>query len=98
MTSQDDGTGRTAPSGPLSAAARHAQDALEDAKKTVAGVRTKAAEAASALYREGRELLANNEEFAEATDRLSESIRKNPLAAVGIAFTAGLLLALLTRG
>ena len=61
-------------------------------------LRTKAADAASALYREGRERLANNEELARARDSLSDSIRKNPLAAVGIAFTAGLLLALLTRG
>ncbi|HKN30285.1 MAG TPA: hypothetical protein VJY34_21365 [Roseiarcus sp.] len=100
MTSQDDDAGRTTPSGTLSAAAKHA---LDGAKGLVAGadldqMRTKAADAASTLYREGRELLANNEELAKARDQLSESIRKNPLAAVGIAFTAGLLLALLTRG
>ena len=33
-----------------------------------------------------------------AADNLSAAVRKNPLAAVGIAFSAGLLLALLTRG
>jgi len=103
MTGQDDNAGRSTPSGTLSAAAKHAQHALDGAKQLVAGadfdqLRTKAADAASTLYREGRELLANNEELAKAKDQLSESIRKNPLAAVGIAFTAGLLLALLTRG
>ena len=41
---------------------------------------------------------ANNEDLSKAKDQFSDSIRKNPLAAVGIAFTAGLLLALLTRG
>jgi len=103
MTSQDDNAGRTTPSGALSAAAKHAQQALDGAKELVAGadldqLRTKAADAASTLYREGRDLLANNEELAKAKDQLSESVRKNPLAAVAIAFTAGLLLALLTRG
>jgi ElaB/YqjD/DUF883 family membrane-anchored ribosome-binding protein len=36
--------------------------------------------------------------LSQATEHLSAAIRKNPLAAVGIAFSAGLLLALLTRG
>jgi ElaB/YqjD/DUF883 family membrane-anchored ribosome-binding protein len=103
MTSQDDDSGRTTPSKTLSAAAKHAQEALDGAKEMVAGadldqLGAKAADAASTLYREGRELLASNEGLAKAKDHLSESIRKNPLAAVGIAFTAGLLLALLTRG
>jgi ElaB/YqjD/DUF883 family membrane-anchored ribosome-binding protein len=103
MTNHDDEAGKTTPSGTLSAAAKHAQHAMDSAKEFVAGtdldqLRTKAADTASALYREGRELLANREELAKAKDQLSDSIRKNPLAAVGIAFTAGLLLALLTRG
>jgi ElaB/YqjD/DUF883 family membrane-anchored ribosome-binding protein len=102
VTNSDDAT-QTTPSGTLSAAAKQAQHALDGAKEPVAGVdfdelRTKAADAASALYREGRELLANSEELAKARDQLSESIRKNPLAAVGVAFTAGVVLALLTRG
>lgn len=102
MTNSDDATS-TAPSGTLSAAAKHAQQALGGAKEKVARAdfdkpRTRAAEAASALYREGRDLLANSEELAKANDGLSQSIRKNPLAAVGVAFAAGVLLALLTRG
>ncbi|HZZ59747.1 MAG TPA: hypothetical protein VFE63_01045 [Roseiarcus sp.] len=102
MTNSDDAT-RTTSSRTLSAAAKHAQQALGSAKETVASadfneLRTKAADAASALYREGRELLANSEELAKAKDQLSQSIRKNPVAAVGIAFAAGVLLALLTRG
>ncbi len=101
MASQDDENGGSA--GRLSAAAKRAQQAMDSAKEFVGGadldqLRTKAADAASTLYREGRERLANNEELARARDSLSNSIRKNPLAAVGIAFTAGLLLALLTRG
>ena len=58
----------------------------------------RAAETASNLYRGGRELLAGNEDLSKAADNLSAAVRKNPLAAVGIAFSAGLLLALLTRG
>ena len=61
-------------------------------------VGAKAAAAASSLYREGRDRLASNEDLSQATEQLSAAIRKNPLAAVGIAFSAGLLLALLTRG
>ena len=87
----------------LSAAAKRAQQALESAKELVAQahldeVGAKAAAAASNLYREGRDRLPGNEELSQATEQLSAAIRKNPLAAVGIAFSAGLLLALLTRG
>jgi ElaB/YqjD/DUF883 family membrane-anchored ribosome-binding protein len=87
----------------LSAASRHAQEALESAKGLVAGanldeVGARAAETASNLYRGGRELLPSNEDLAQAADNLSAAVRKNPLAAVGIAFSAGLLLALLVRG
>jgi ElaB/YqjD/DUF883 family membrane-anchored ribosome-binding protein len=83
--------------------AKHAQQAVESAKGLVAGanldeVGARAAETASNLYRGGRELLAGNEDLSKAADNLSAAVRKNPLAAVGIAFSAGLLLALLTRG
>jgi ElaB/YqjD/DUF883 family membrane-anchored ribosome-binding protein len=103
MTNQNEDSGKTTASGTLSAAAKRAQQAMDSAKDLVAGadldqLRTKAADTASALYREGRDLLASNGELAKAKEQLSESIRKNPLAAVGIAFTAGLVLALLTRG
>ena len=87
----------------LSAAAKRAQHALENAKDIVAhahldDVGAKAAAAASNLYRESRDRLAGNEELSQATEQLSAAIRKNPLAAVGVAFSAGLLLALLVRG
>jgi ElaB/YqjD/DUF883 family membrane-anchored ribosome-binding protein len=87
----------------LSAAARHAQQAVESAKGIVSQahldeVGARAATAASNLYREGRDRLAGNEELSQAAEQLSGAIRKNPLAAVGIAFSAGLLLALLARG
>ena len=68
------------------------------AKPQFEQMRAKAADAASTLYREGRDFLANSDELSKATEQLSGAIRQNPLAAVGIAFTAGLLLALLARG
>jgi ElaB/YqjD/DUF883 family membrane-anchored ribosome-binding protein len=94
----------------LSAAAKHAhqvmdsaRDAMQSAKEAAAGanldeVGARAAATASNLYREGRELLSGNEDLSRAVDNLGAAIRKNPLAAVGIAFSAGLLLALLVRG
>jgi ElaB/YqjD/DUF883 family membrane-anchored ribosome-binding protein len=87
----------------LSAAAKHAQHTLDSAKAALAQanleeIGARAAATASSLYREGRERLAGNEELSQAAEQLSAAIRKNPLAAVGIAFSAGLLLALLTRG
>jgi ElaB/YqjD/DUF883 family membrane-anchored ribosome-binding protein len=89
--------------GPLSQTAKQAQQAIDAAKEVAAGadldqLRSAAADAASALYAQGRDLLANNEELSKARDQLSDSIRRNPLVAVGVAFTAGLLIALLTRG
>ncbi len=98
----------------LSAAGKTAQQALESAKgtaqqaldsaKDIAAqthldeVGSRAAAAASDLYQQGRDRLASSEELSEAAEQLSGAIRKNPLAAVGIAFSAGLLLALLARG
>jgi ElaB/YqjD/DUF883 family membrane-anchored ribosome-binding protein len=86
----------------LSAAAKHAQHALDSARGALAQanldeIGAKAAATASSLYREGRDLLAGNEELSQAAEHLSAAIRKNPLAAVSVAFSAGLLLALLTR-
>ncbi len=76
MTNADDDRDRSTPSGAFSAAARHAQHAMDSAKGMVAGadldqLRSKAADAASAVYREGRELLASDE-VAKAKDQLSE--------------------------
>ena len=87
----------------LSAAAKRATQALDSAKGAVAGadfdeLGSKAAATASTLYRQGRELLSNSDELTKAADELSGAIRKNPLAAVGIAFAAGLVIALITRG
>jgi ElaB/YqjD/DUF883 family membrane-anchored ribosome-binding protein len=98
----------------LSAAAQTAQQALESAKGTAQQaldsakgivsqahldeVGAKAASAASNLYQQGRDHLPGNEDLAQAAEQLSGAIRKNPLAAIGIAFSAGLLLALLARG
>jgi ElaB/YqjD/DUF883 family membrane-anchored ribosome-binding protein len=87
----------------VAAVAKHAHEAMESAKGLVAGanldeVGARAAETASNLYRGGRELITGNEDLARAADNLGAAIRKNPLAAVGIAFSAGLVLALLVRG
>jgi ElaB/YqjD/DUF883 family membrane-anchored ribosome-binding protein len=95
---QDHGSGRDE-----AAPASAVDNAVEAAKELIAGgqidqMRTKAVSTAANLYREGREFLANNEEVGQATAEMTEAIRRNPLAAVGIAFTAGLVLALLTRG
>ncbi len=103
MTAQDDGKEAERSGGTFSAAAKRAQHAIDSARELAAGadldqLKSKAADAASTLYAQGRDLLANNEDLSKAKDQLSDSIRKNPLAAIGIAFTAGLLLALLTRG
>ena len=98
----------------MSAAAKTAQQAMESAKGTAQhalesakelaaqahldDVGAKAAAAASDLYQQGRDRLASNEDLSQAAEQLSGAIRRNPLAAVGIAFSAGLLLALLARG
>jgi ElaB/YqjD/DUF883 family membrane-anchored ribosome-binding protein len=100
----EEAQGRDSPgAAALSAAAKTAQQALESAKGIVSQahldeVGARAAAAASDLYQQGRDRLASSEELSQAADQLSAAIRKNPLAAVGIAFSAGLLLALLTRG
>jgi ElaB/YqjD/DUF883 family membrane-anchored ribosome-binding protein len=87
----------------VASVAKHAHEAMESAKGLVTGanlddVGARAAETASNLYRGGRELITGNEDLARAADNLGAAVRKNPLAAVGIAFSAGLVLALLVRG
>ncbi len=96
MSNEDD------PKPKFAAAAAQAQHAIDSAKEFVANtdvdqLKAKAADAASALYKQGRDL-ATSDAVTGATDQLAASIRKNPLAAIGVAFTAGLVLALLTRG
>lgn len=111
MTNKDDSEGGDGPrpvessrTAALAAAAKqHAHEALESAKGLAAGARldevgARAADTASNLYRGGRDLIASNEDLSQATESLSAAVRKNPLAAVGVAFSAGLLLALLLRG
>ena len=88
----------------VSTAAKTAQQALESAKGTAQhaldsakdfasqthldDVGAKAAAAASDLYQQGRDRLANSEELSQAAEQLSGAIRKNPLAAVGIVESA----------
>ena len=57
-----------------------------------------AADAAASLVNGARKLFSESPELERAAEDLRRSIRKNPLAAIGVAFVAGLLLALLTRG
>jgi len=102
MTTQDNESAKDA-SARLAAAVGQAEQAINSAKQYLAGtdfdaLRAKASDTATNLYREGRDFLHNSEDLAKAKEGLAESVRKNPLAAVGIAFTAGLVLALLTRG
>jgi len=102
MTENENAAGAT-PAEAIPSAAKRAQQAIDAAKDLVAGsdidqLRAKAGDAAAAIYKSGRDLLSNPPELDKATDELRQSIRKNPLAAVGIAFTAGMLLALLARG
>ena len=78
--------GRGAPGETLSSAAIRAQQALDAAKDLIAASDLDELRAKAAP------------EFDKAKNELRESIRRNPLAAIGIAFVAGLLLALLTRG
>jgi ElaB/YqjD/DUF883 family membrane-anchored ribosome-binding protein len=58
----------------------------------------KSAAAAASLFRQGRALLAQNEELAAASKELSKAVRSNPLGAIAIAFATGFIIALLTRG
>jgi ElaB/YqjD/DUF883 family membrane-anchored ribosome-binding protein len=87
----------------LDSAKGTAQQALETARGYASQTHlddaaAKAAAAASDLYQQGRDRLANSEDLSQAAEQLSGAVRKNPLAALGIAFSAGLLLALLARG
>jgi ElaB/YqjD/DUF883 family membrane-anchored ribosome-binding protein len=108
MSKDDD-----SPSGKLSAAKAQAQQALDSARDQaqqaigsardyiasadIDQLKSKAADTASALYKQGRDL-ATSDQVTQTTDQIAASIRKNPLAAVGVAFAAGLVLALLARG
>jgi len=87
----------------ITEAVARAEKALEALKQALAGgkledVGTQAAAAASTLYREAEDLLAHSEALDQARTEVTRAVRRNPLAALGIAFGAGVLVALLTRG
>jgi ElaB/YqjD/DUF883 family membrane-anchored ribosome-binding protein len=87
----------------LGAAVRRAEEALASLKQAldkgeIDEIGAKVAATASSLLREGEHLIEHNQALTSARRELGGAIRRNPLAAVGVAFGAGLLLALLTRG
>jgi ElaB/YqjD/DUF883 family membrane-anchored ribosome-binding protein len=69
--------------------------ALDEGEVGELGDKVKAT--ASALMHEGEQLIGRSETLSHAREDLSGAIRRNPLAAVGVAFGAGLLLALLVK-
>jgi ElaB/YqjD/DUF883 family membrane-anchored ribosome-binding protein len=86
----------------LAAAVRRAEESLAELKAALdegegGEISHKVAAAAAALVREGEHLIEQNEVLKGARQEVTGTIRKNPLAAVGVAFGAGLLLALLAR-
>jgi len=99
---EDDGSVAEATAS-IVAAIRRAEIALENIKRalkedTLEEMGAKAAAAASTLLREGEALVAESETLTRAKTELSGAVKRNPLAALGLAFGAGLLIALLTRG
>jgi ElaB/YqjD/DUF883 family membrane-anchored ribosome-binding protein len=87
----------------LAAAVHRAEEALAQLKAAldkgeVGEISHKVAAAATTLFREGEQMIEQNETLRGARQEITGAIRKNPLAAIGVAFGAGLLLALLTRG
>jgi len=112
MTSGDNNPDpdRASKSEALAAAVKSAEAAIEHVKELAAGadfdrlrsdleqLRSRLADAAATLYREGRERPAGSEELSKAGAEVSSTIRRNPLAAVAVAFLAGLILALIARG
>ena len=84
----------------IGTAAKHAIDYVKESSSAgrIEELGTQAVSAAAVLYREGRLFLATNKEVVQAKAELSEAIRRNPLAAVGVAFTTGIILSLITRG
>jgi regulator of protease activity HflC (stomatin/prohibitin superfamily) len=99
--SQDDPAARTAAS--IAAKIRRAEIALEAIKNalkedSLEDLGAKAAAAASTLLGEAEALAAESETLARAKTELSGAVRRNPIGSLAVAFGAGLLLALLTRG
>ena len=87
----------------LDASVRRAKEALAALKAALRSGQTgEMAEQVSAtaaeLLREGEEFIENNETLKTARKDLAGAVQRNPLGAVAIAFGAGLLVALLTRG
>jgi hypothetical protein len=91
------------PGGSIAAAIRRAEIALQNVKRALKeenleDLSAKAAEAAATLIKEGEALIGESETLTRAQTELTGAVRRHPLAALGVAFGAGLLLALLTRG
>ncbi len=87
----------------LEGAVRRAEEALAALKAALqsgdAGeLGEKLSASASALLREGEEFIEHNETLNTARKDVSGAIQRNPIGALALAFGAGLLLALLTRG
>jgi hypothetical protein len=87
----------------IAAAIRRAEIALDNIKRSLkeddlADLGAKVAAAASTLFNEGEALIAQSDALQRAKAEVGGAVRRNPLAALGIAFGAGLLIALLTKG
>jgi hypothetical protein len=86
----------------ISAAIARAEGSLATLRKSLAEgdleeLGERAATVASTLYREGQEFIARNQNLDEARSQLRGSIRRSPLAAIGVAFVTGILLAMMSR-
>jgi hypothetical protein len=87
----------------ITAAVRNAEEALASLKRAlkkgaIGEVGEEVAAAAAKLAREAEHLIADNQALQSAQTEFTGAIRRNPLASVGAAFLAGLLLARMTRG
>lgn len=101
-------TGRTkrtveAAEGSLDAAVERAEAALATLRQAlqkgeIGEVGEKVASVATALTEEAEQLIEQNAALSRARKDITGAIRRHPLAAVGAAFGAGLLVALLVRG
>jgi ElaB/YqjD/DUF883 family membrane-anchored ribosome-binding protein len=87
----------------IAAAVRNAEEALANLKRalkkgSLSEISGEVRAAAATVAREAEHLISDSETLQGARNELAGSIQRNPLTAVGVAFGAGLLLALLTRG
>jgi hypothetical protein len=84
----------------IAAAIRRAEIALENVKQSLNEDRLEdfGAKAAATLLGEAEALVAQSEALTRVQAEVSGAVRRNPVGALAVAFGAGLLLALLTRG